>query len=90
MIFLLEKIFFPKIRYTIYSKELWFEFRRKETNMIDITPSIRKRFCKDFNLPIALFDEPYFSERLAVVDKVIPCLSDWENFVSELRSFQME
>ena len=58
--------------------------------MIEITPSIRKRFCKDFNLPIALFDEPYFSERLAVVDKVIPCLSDWENFVSELRSFQTE
>ena len=58
--------------------------------MIEITPSIRKRFCKDFNLPIALFDEPYFSERLAVVDRVIPCIDDWDNFVSELRSFQTE
>ena len=30
--------------------------------------ALKKRFCKNCNLPIDLFDEPYFSERLEILD----------------------
>ena len=36
----------------------------------DVLKSIglKKRFCKDCNLPINLFDEPYFMQRLKTLD----------------------
>lgn len=35
----------------------------------ELTPKLRQRFCKDWNIPVKLFVEPYFSERLAVYNQ---------------------
>ena len=46
--------------------------------------SLKKRFCKDYNIPIAVYDNPYFMQRLTIVDKVKPCLVNFIDFCKEL------
>lgn len=36
--------------------------------MITLTESLKKRFCKDQNLPIKVYSEPIFTERLKLFD----------------------
>lgn len=57
-----------------------------------ITPSekAKERFCKDCNLPISLFKEPYFTERLALYDPVYHCIEKWELFTGELSKYPTE
>jgi len=52
--------------------------------------SLKKRFCKDCNLPINLFDEPYFSERLKTLDVIFDCVMAFEIFCAELESYNSE
>ena len=59
----------------------------------DITIKLRERFCKDTNIPINIFIEPYFSERLEYIDKVLPKKNykqKWSNFLSMLKDFNNE
>ena len=51
---------------------------------------LKKRFCKDCNLPINLFDEPYFTERLEALDVCFDCLEKFETFCKELEMFDDE
>lgn len=61
---------------------------KKEEIMMSIT--LKKRFVKDCNLPITVFHEPYFSERLFILDRMFKCLDKWEIFCKELESFAGE
>ena len=36
---------------------------------MEITKNLKERFCKDCNIPIKIFDEPYFTERLELYDE---------------------
>lgn len=49
--------------------------------MLQITERLKERFCKDFNIPIKIFVEPYFTERLELYDKYKPCLDKYHRFV---------
>lgn len=51
---------------------------------------LKKRFCKDRNLPINLFDEPYFMQRLLILDPLFTCSDDFELFCSELAQYNNE
>jgi hypothetical protein len=64
----------------------------KNMNRQQILESInlKKRFVKDCNLPITVFHEPYFSERLATLDKVFGCLAKWDIFCEGLENFSNE
>lgn len=48
---------------------------------------LKKRFCKDCNLPISVFDNPYFYERLCVLDKLYNCIDKFNQFCTELLSY---
>ena len=53
--------------------------------------ALKKRFCKDNNLSIAIFDNPYFFERLSVLNNFHEnILSDFEQFCLELERFASE
>ncbi len=52
--------------------------------------SLRKRFCKDYNLPINLYDSPYFEQRLEALDRHFNCVHRYELFMGELERFQTE
>lgn len=52
--------------------------------------SLKKRFCKDNNLPISVYDNPYFYERIKIIDQVIPCIEKFEQFCNELADFNCD
>ena len=47
-----------------------------------------KRFCKDVGLPINIYHEPYFSERLNTLDVIFHCKEKFETYVKELEPYQ--
>ena len=49
--------------------------------------ALKKRFCKDCNLPIVVFDNPYFYERLCILDSLYDCVAKFEDFCSELGNY---
>lgn len=69
-------------------------FKGVEYNMerIEIMNSIalKKRFCKDCNIPITVFDNPYFYERLCALDIEFGCVDKFEDFCWELKKFNNE
>lgn len=52
--------------------------------------SLKKRFCKDNNLSIAVYDNPYFYQRLEIINHVTPCVDKFELFCKELEKFKCE
>lgn len=57
---------------------------------MEISSKAKERFCKDCNIPIKLFQEPYFSERIRLFDTFYGTISKWELFVSELEKYNCE
>lgn len=51
---------------------------------------LKKRFCKDCNLPINLFDEPYFTQRLVALDIQFGCVAKFNSFCAELEKYSNE
>lgn len=49
--------------------------------MCVITEKLKERFCKDLNLPIKIYQEPYFIERLKLFDKQFDCIEKYNQFV---------
>ena len=45
---------------------------------------LKERFCKDCNIPIRIFKEPYFFERLVLYDAFYGTLDKWKLFCNEL------
>lgn len=55
-----------------------------------ISNKLKERFCKDCNIPLRLFHEPYFTDRLKLYDKYYNTLSKWDLFVEELQKYNCE
>lgn len=51
-----------------------------------ITENLKQRFCKDTNLSIKVFEEPYFSSTVALFDKQFGAVEKYKQFV-ELVNF---
>lgn len=58
--------------------------------MCEISEALKERFCKDLQLPIKIFAEPYFSERMHLYDKHFHCLDKYSYFIEMLKSFPTE
>lgn len=52
--------------------------------------ALKKKFCRDCSLPIMVFDNPYFMERLAVIDRLFHCIESFDVFCDELKQFANE
>lgn len=55
-----------------------------------ISNKLKERFCKDCNIPLRLFQEPYFTDRLKLYDKYYNTLDKWDLFVHELQKYNCE
>lgn len=55
-----------------------------------LSAKLKERFCKDMNIPIKLFDEPYFGSRLNLYDKQFGTLKKYEMFQSLVYKFKNE
>lgn len=49
--------------------------------------SLKKRFCQDYGYDIRIYEEPYFSDRLALYDNQFKTLSNWNSFMLSLSDF---
>ena len=45
--------------------------------MMEISVRAKERFCKDCNILIKIFQEPYFTDRLKLYDKFYGTLEKW-------------
>ena len=57
---------------------------------MEISAKLKERFCKDCNIPIKIFQEPYFMDRMKLYDKFYGTLEKWETFVKELEKYKCE
>ena len=57
---------------------------------MDVSVRAKERFCKDCNIPIRLFQEPYFTDRLKLFDKFYGTLEKWNIFIDELQRHNCE
>lgn len=58
--------------------------------MMVITNKLKERFCKDCRIPIKVFDEPYFTQRLEILDSVYESIKKWEKFKKSLERYHCE
>lgn len=57
---------------------------------MEVSIKAKERFCKDCNIPLRLFQEPYFTDRLKLYDRFYGTLSKWDLFVKELKKYRGE
>lgn len=57
---------------------------------MEVSARAKERFCKDCNIPIRLFQEPYFTDRLTLFDKFYGTLEKWNLFLEELQKYNCE
>lgn len=57
---------------------------------MEVSIKAKERFCKDCNIPLRLFQEPYFTDRLKLYDRFYGTLSKWNLFVRELGEYHCE
>ncbi len=57
---------------------------------MEISTRAKERFCKDCNIPLRLFQGPYFMDRLKLYDKFYGTIEKWQIFVKELEKYHCE
>lgn len=57
---------------------------------MEVSTKAKERFCKDCNIPIRIFQEPYFADRLKLFDKMYGTLEKWNVFTNELKKYNSE
>lgn len=57
---------------------------------MEVSTRAKERFCKDCNISIKIFQEPYFTDRLTLYDKFYGTLEKWDIFLSELSKYNCE
>lgn len=57
---------------------------------MDMTPRLKHRFCKDANLPINIYEEPFFTKRLELFDPFFGTLEKWDVFQKDLEEAGFE
>ena len=57
---------------------------------MDVSAKAKERFCKDCNIPIRLFKEPYFTDRIKLYDRFYGTIVKWDIFLNELEKYKCE
>ena len=57
---------------------------------MEVSEKLKERFCKDCNIPLRLYKEPYFMDRLQLYDSYYNSLDKWNIFVRELDKYKCE
>lgn len=57
---------------------------------MEVSASAKGRFCKDCSIPIRLFQEPYFTDRMELYDRFYGTLEKWDVFLNELKKYPCE
>lgn len=52
--------------------------------------ALKKKFCKDCGIPISVYDNPYFLERLSALDIMYGCVDMFERYCNVLEEYNSE
>lgn len=55
-----------------------------------ISEKLKERFCTDYKIPINIYTEPYFTERLHLFDFLFQAKEKWNRFVDEVYKYDSE
>ena len=55
-----------------------------------MTDRLKERFVRDCKIPIKMYKEPYFTERLELLDKYYGTLAKWQEFCAEVDKYHNE
>lgn len=66
------------------------KFSYEGGNNMEVSTKLKERFCKDCSIPIRVFQEPYFTDRLNLFNRFYGTLSKWEVFLKGLERYQCE
>lgn len=58
--------------------------RKEVLNSVEL----KQRFCKDCNLPISVYDNPYFYQRVCALHPYFGCMDKFDDFCDELKRFE--
>ena len=56
----------------------------------NISTKLKERFCKDCNIPINIFQEPYFSDRLKLYNEFYLTRTKWARFIYSIEQYHTE
>lgn len=56
----------------------------------NITENLKKTFCKLYGIPINIYMDPYFSERIELFDDIYNSKEKWNIFLKDLEKFDTE
>ncbi len=57
---------------------------------MELTTELKKRFCKNCNIPISIFVEPFFSDRIVLFDKYFGTIEKLDTFRESIEPFDSE
>lgn len=57
----------------------------KGVTTLEISNKLKERFCKDCNIPIKMFDEPFFTSRLELFQPFYNSVIKYQNFLDSYR-----
>ena len=58
--------------------------------MKEISTKLKERFCTDYNIPIKIFKEPYFTDRIKLYDPYYGTIEKWNKFIESLEFYKSE
>ena len=57
---------------------------------MELTNSLKKRFCKNYNIPIQIYEEPYWSSRIELFDELFDTKARLKSFLIDLNTYDNE
>lgn len=57
---------------------------------MELTNNLKKRFCKNYNIPIQIYEEPYWSSRIELFDELFDTKSRLQTFLADLSTYDNE
>ena len=57
---------------------------------MELTPELKRRFCKNCNIPISIFVEPFFTDRIKLFSMYYNTIEELQKFVKSIEPYNCE
>lgn len=57
---------------------------------MELTPELKRRFCKNCNIPISIFVEPFFTDRIKLFSMYYNTIEELQKFVKSIEPYDCE
>ena len=57
---------------------------------MELTPELKRRFCKNCNIPISIFVEPFFTDRIKLFSMYYNTIEELQKFVKSIEPYNFQ